>query len=139
MKNQNFQREIEKITEKDPRYSVEAYEFVSDAVVYTARLLERTSLKNRHISGKELLDGIRKYAIDQFGPLAGEVLKGWGIHDGRSVGDIVFNMVNNQLLGKTENDSIEDFNDGFDFEEAFGKPFAGEGRRRKVQPPPIID
>lgn len=138
MRDKKFIETVEEIVKTDPRYTIEAYEFVSNAVVYTARKLERNpSSVNRHISGGELLDGVKKYAIEQFGPMAGEILKSWGINDSISIGNIVFNLVNKKLLGASNNDSIDDFKEGFDFEEAFSKPFRPAKGEKEFEPPLI--
>ena len=76
-----------------------------------------------HVSGQELLDGIRDYALQQFGPMTLSVLEAWGIQRCEDFGEIVFNMVETRLLAKTEHDSRDDFKSGYDFHEAFRKPF----------------
>ena len=78
------------------------------------------------MSGKELLEGIREYAAQQFGPLAPTVFRSWGVRRTEDFGEIVFNLVESGLLGKTESDSREDFADGFDFDQAFDGPFSAE-------------
>jgi uncharacterized repeat protein (TIGR04138 family) len=137
MKQQEFTKAVEEIVQADPRFSPEAYEFISDAVAYTARKLGKAGrTRNRHITGQELLSGIREYALQQFGPLTLDVLRDWGIHDSLCIGHIVFNMVDSQLLGKSDQDSLKDFARGFDFVEAFSRPFAPEQERVPV--PPVI-
>lgn len=107
------------ILEADQRYTAEAYLFVREGLDHTVRQLE----KPRHVNGKELLAGIREYALQEFGPVAKRVLSEWGINECIDFGNIVFNLVNHGLLGKTDEDSIEDFMDGYDFTEAFIQPF----------------
>lgn len=107
------------ILEKDARYMPEAYLFVRDGLDHTVRKLEAP----RHISGEELLDGIREYALAEFGPVAKRVLSEWGINECVDFGHIVFNLVGEGLLGKTDKDSIKDFMNGYDFHEAFILPF----------------
>jgi uncharacterized repeat protein (TIGR04138 family) len=77
----------------------------------------------RHITGQELLDGIRQFALQQFGPMAVTVFEEWGVKNCRDFGDIVFNMVEISLLAKTDKDSRDDFQNGYDFTDAFRKPF----------------
>jgi uncharacterized repeat protein (TIGR04138 family) len=103
------------ILKKDNRYQLEAYKFVFEALEYTLKKIGT----HRHISGKELLDGIRNYALQQFGPLAKMVFNKWGIHRTDDFGEIVFNLVDAGLLGKTENDSRDDFKDQYDFNDVF--------------------
>jgi len=115
---------LEQILAKDARYQRDAYLFVKDALDYTQKLAVKTGPgKMRHVTGQELLAGIRTYALEQFGPMTLTVFAEWGIHSCHDFGEIVFNMVESSLLAKTEHDSREDFKDGYDFEEAFRKPF----------------
>ena len=119
MKYESIDDLLAPILEADKRYSVEAYLFVREGLDHTVSQLE----KPRHVTGQELLDGIREYALREFGPVAKRVLSEWGIKECIDFGNIVFNLVNHGLLGKTEEDTIEDFMDGYDFHEAFIQPF----------------
>ncbi|MBI1952870.1 MAG: hypothetical protein HYS41_01940 [Candidatus Omnitrophica bacterium] len=106
---------IQAVCKKDPRYKPEAYLFVLAGLHFTvSRLKER-----RHVTGQELLAGIRVHGLDQFGPLTQQVFEHWGVHTTEDFGHIVFNLVRVKLLGKTEEDSIEDFKGVYDFSEAF--------------------
>ena len=136
MNDLKFKEAVNQIVREDPRYSPEAYEFISKVVVFTMLNLERDKVSNHHVSGKELLEGFRQYAIQEFGPMAGEILKGWGLTDSNAVGNVVFNLVNRQLLGKSENDTLSDFKNGFDFEKAFSEPFKTD--TSKNTRPPLI-
>jgi len=115
----NFFKVVEEIVAKDPRYKVEAYEFVMSALNYTQRKLD----KRRHVTGQELLEGIREYGLERFGLMARTVFHNWGIRKTEDFGNVVFNMVDAGLMSKTEKDSIDDFKDGYDFEEAFDKGY----------------
>jgi len=108
---------IEKITEEDPRYDPEAYLFLMKGLNFTVGKLE----KPRHVSGQELTEGLRLYAIEQFGPMARTVLENWGISSTEDFGNIVFNMIDAKLFSKTETDSIDDFKSIYDFKEAFDR------------------
>lgn len=112
----NILRTIEEIAGRDIRYKIEAYNFVLEALNYTVRRLNRP----RHITGGELLEGIKQYAREQFGPMTRTVFEHWGITQTEDFGHIVFNLVEARLLGKTEQDSLEDFKGGYDFKEVFG-------------------
>ena len=111
---------------RDRRYSVHAYEFVYLALGFTQQAMGRDSSgkeeRRRHISGQELLEGIRRLAIDRFGLLALPVMKQWGVHRTEDFGEIVFNLVECGQLRKTEQDTRSDFANGYSFEEAFGGP-----------------
>lgn len=112
---QVFDETVREITTRDSRYAYEAYIFVSDALNFTHDRFK----KKRHVSGQQLLEGIRQFALDQFGPMTLTVLHEWGIKTTEDFGHIVFNMVEAKLMGKTKNDSIEDFKNAYDFKKAF--------------------
>ncbi len=103
------------ICERDPRYKDDAYEFVLEALSFTQKRLQRS----RHVSGKELLEGIKDLLLEKFGPLTLTVLQYWGITTTEDFGHIVFNMVEKKILSKTEEDNIESFRDVYDFEVVF--------------------
>ena len=119
MKHQGPEELLKEILSRDPRYTLEAYAFVRGGLEFTVHQLK----KPRHISGQELLEGIREFAIEEFGPMSKTVLNGWGIQRTEDVGEIVFNLVETGLLGKTDEDNRADFANGYDFDEAFRKPF----------------
>lgn len=124
MSDLSFDDALKLICSKDSRYEPDAYYFVSEGLTYTAKMLKRPRQgTGRHISGRELLEGIRGYAIQEFGPMALTVLRSWGITRTEDVGEIVFNMVEVGKLGKTDQDKREDFANGYDFTEAFAVPF----------------
>lgn len=108
---------METIADKDQRYKAEAYLFLMRGLDFTVNKLK----KPRHISGGELAKGLRLYAINQFGPLARAVLENWGISSTEDFGNIVFNLIEEKLLSKTDEDSIEDFKGVYDFKEAFNR------------------
>ena len=99
------------------------------AEVTVKELSEDKTRTSHHVSGQELLEGIRKYALDQYGPLTLTVFKDWNIKRCQDFGDIVFNLVDYGVLGKTDTDRLEDFHGGYDFKEAFLKPFVPRDRR----------
>lgn len=124
MQEINFDETIEEILANDPRFSREVYLFVREALDFTQKLVVKDNRGQlRHVSGQELLNGIRQYALQQFGPMAATVLEEWGVKNCRDFGEIVFNMVEGNLLAKTDKDSRNDFQNGYDFTEAFRKPF----------------
>ncbi len=116
----------EKILQRDSRYDLAAYLFIYEALAFTQRSLGRDDPRlkagERHVSGRELLDGIRRYAGRAFGPLAPVVFRSWGVHRTEGFGEIVFNLVQSDLLAKTDSDQREDFADGFDLDTAFDGP-----------------
>lgn len=126
MQKPSFEEAIEEIVQKDPRFDREAYFFVREGLDYTVKMLKKNPhgpAAQRHVTGQELLEGLRQYALEQFGPMSKTVLEQWGIRRCEDFGEIVFNMVESGILGKTEQDRREDFHGGYDFEEAFVRPF----------------
>jgi uncharacterized repeat protein (TIGR04138 family) len=136
---------IKGICGKDNRYAPGAYFFIIDALDYTARALNRGGKEGaaRHVSGQELSEGVRKFALQQFGPMALTVLRTWGVRRTEDFGELVYNLIESGKLGRTDTDRKEDFASGYDFEEAFATPFLPKGdkagtaprARRKRQPP----
>ncbi len=119
--------ETDQILREDPRYAADAYAFVGEALEFTTRKLDKPATgPGHHVTGAELLEGIRLYALQEFGPMAKTVLNAWGLRECRDFGHVVFNLVNKNILGKTEDDSLDDFNGGYDFDSAFRAPFAAE-------------
>ncbi len=136
MKNVSFNEAMEQILREDPRYDEHAYMFVRDALDHAIKRKSKSSERpGRHVSGAELLDSIRDYALKEFGPMAYTVLKHWGISGSEDFGNIVFNLVDAGILGKTDEDSREDFADGYDFDEVFRKPFLPGSSNYRTSPP----
>jgi uncharacterized repeat protein (TIGR04138 family) len=149
MNTANFDEALDQITQKDLRYQRDAYLFVREALDHTQKLVskagkgetrqageEEAEPKVRHVSGQELLEGIRAYALEQFGPMTLTVLNEWGVNRCEDFGEIVFNMVENHLLAKTKKDSREDFKGGYSFVEAFQQPFLPKERRPAISSEP---
>jgi uncharacterized repeat protein (TIGR04138 family) len=135
MHEANFDEGIDQIVLKDPRYTRDAYLLVRDALDFTKKSITRRDealiAEHEHVTGQELLIGIRDYVLAQFGPMAITVLAEWGITRCEDIGEIVFNIVEAGLFSKTETDSREDFQNGYDFEEAFRKPFLPQSKTPK--------
>jgi uncharacterized repeat protein (TIGR04138 family) len=137
MQEHDFSEVVDLIRREDPRFGKGAYQFVRQALDFTiSRLEERQPDRGtRHVRGPELLAGIREYALEQYGPMALTLLQEWNIQRCRDFGEIVFQLVDYGVLGKTEDDRIEDFCGGYEFEAAFLTPFlpAAKARRRGRQ------
>ena len=124
MQEISFEEALAEIQAKDPRYHREAYLFVREALDHTQKTVAKDVRgRIRHVTGQELLAGIRDFALEQFGPMAKTLLEEWGVRCCQDFGEIVFNMVEVSWLAKTNKDSRADFQDGYDFDEAFVKPF----------------
>jgi uncharacterized repeat protein (TIGR04138 family) len=124
MLHTTFADDVRTLCAADDRYAPDAYFFVREALDYTVKSLNKpTDGPKRHVSGRELLDGIRAYALNEYGPLSLRVLHNWGVTRTEDFGEIVFHLVEAGRLGKTDSDTREDFAEGYDFEEAFAAPF----------------
>ncbi|HJX98922.1 MAG TPA: Minf_1886 family protein [Chthoniobacterales bacterium] len=133
MQKIGFAEALDSIVGSDPRYQREAYIFLRDALDFTTKQQKKAKGTTvRHVSGPELLEGVRQYALKEFGPMVITVFESWGIRSCEDIGHMVFNLINAGIFGKTDEDSIEDFKSVFDFQEAFVKPFAPE---KKVPAP----
>ena len=129
MQEVNFDEVLEKLLAQDPRFAREAYHFTREALDFTQKLISRENKGAvRHVTGQELLDGIRQFALQQYGPMTVTVLEEWNVKNCRDFGDIVFNMVESGLLAKTDKDTRDDFQHGYDFTDAFHKPFWPQSR-----------
>lgn len=136
MKKIRFEEALAEILQSDRRYDAEAYQFVREALDFTIKLLDKPAEgPGRHVTGAELLEGIRQYALQEYGPMALTVLHRWGVRRCEDFGEIVFNMVEQGILGKTEQDRKEDFAGGYDFDTAFRQPFRAERKAGNAHPP----
>lgn len=152
MQAATFEEALDQLLAKDNRYHRDAYLFLREALDYTRKMLDRENKAGRvlkgvlreelkraareqHVTGQELLEGIRELALESFGPMALTVFEEWGINSCRDFGEMVFIMVENGLLKKTEKDSRADFENGYDFHVAFRMPFL-PGSKLTLTPPP---
>ena len=134
--NPSFQDTVNEIIKKDSRFEADAYFFLVEALDVTVKSIRKNQPDHgRHVSGKELLEGIKEYALDEFGPMTHTVFAEWGIHSTQDFGEIVFNLVEAGRLGKTESDSREDFKNAYDFDEAFLMPFEPQAEEPPPNPP----
>lgn len=106
---------IQALINQDSKYKFEAYSFILAALHFTMAGMKPP----RHITGREFCEGIRRYAVDQFGPMARTVLEHWGIKETLDFGHIVFALVEIGLMRKTEEDKLDDFRDVYQFATAF--------------------
>jgi uncharacterized repeat protein (TIGR04138 family) len=133
MQEVNFDTVLDVILAKDVRYTREAYHFLKDALDFTQKVIGKESHggSRHHVTGQELLDGLRQYSLQQFGPMTVTVFEEWGLLSCKDFGELVFNMVESGLLAKTDRDSRDDFQNGYDFTEAFCKPYWPESRLKR--------
>jgi uncharacterized repeat protein (TIGR04138 family) len=123
MQKLEFGEALDHILKQDPRYHADAYHFLRDGLDYTLKLRKRAKESTGHVSGQQLLEGIRQYALKQFGPMVPTVFESWGVRCGEDFGQMVFNLINAGIFGKSETDSIEDFKGGYTFQNAFVAPY----------------
>lgn len=128
---------LAEVVRKDPRYAYEAYEFVFAALHHTQKMLGRLPREQagvssprltepaaaHHVSGQELVQGIRDLALREFGLMAPAVFRLWGIRRTDDFGEIVFNLVESNLMSKTEEDCRENFHNLFDLDQALVKDY----------------
>jgi uncharacterized repeat protein (TIGR04138 family) len=115
---------LEELARRDPRYAVEAYEFVFAALAHTLRRLGRTPpggagpWEGGHVSVAELLDGARDLALREYGLLARVVFHAWGVDATDDLGEVVFNLVSAGLMDPTPDDQRGRFHNAFDLDQA---------------------
>jgi uncharacterized repeat protein (TIGR04138 family) len=130
---------IAQLLEEDRRYPLEAYIFVFEALHFAQNVLgmgtespsepldpepgEQDPGPQHHVTGQELCEAIRQFALEQYGYMAKVVLNNWGLHTTGDFGEIVFNLIRIGRMRKTPHDRREDFNDVYDFETAFRQQF----------------
>ena len=124
--NEEFYSIVADLTRKDVRYHPEAYEFVMEALSYSQKKFK----KPKHVTGRELLRGIRNLLLKKFGPMTMTVLKHWGVRATDDFGNIVFNLVEYRILSKDTQDHYESFKNAYDFEEVFNKGYRKQLARR---------
>ncbi len=131
MQDPDFGEIVDLICKEDGRYDKRAYLFVRQGLDSTVKNLKKHDparvQRSPHVSGRELLEGLRTYALDQYGPLTKTVFESWGVRRCSDFGEIVFNLIEYNVFSKTESDRREDFADVYDFDEAFVKPFQPAG------------
>ncbi len=125
MNSNSFDEVVKRIYSTDDRYDPDAYYFLREALDATVAALGRQQEgRPQHVSGEELARGIRDHARSEFGPLAFLVLSEWGIRCTQDFGEMVYNLIEAGVMGKTPSDSRRDFKDVYDFAEAFVVPYA---------------
>jgi uncharacterized repeat protein (TIGR04138 family) len=117
---------LNEIVARTGLYPVEAFEFVRSGLGYTAQKVypddEKLSESEQHVSGRQLCYGLRDFAIRRYGLLAKPVLYHWNVRRTGDFGRIVFAMIDSGMMRKTPQDCIEDFDNVFDFAQAFEPP-----------------
>lgn len=126
----DFESAVAAAIKQDSRYHGDAYAFVRDALDFTIKKTRsEPGIHDRHVSGQEVLEGFRLLALQEFGPMALTVLEEWGIHRCEDVGQIVFNLIEQGVFGRSPTDAREDFRSLYEFQRAFTEPFLPPSRR----------
>ena len=123
---QTQKKSLEQVVDECGRYPLEAFEFVRHGLNYTVQQIHGDTRHKEeaacHVSGRQLCQGLRNYAVLRYGVMARPVLGHWGVHRTADFGRIVFAMVDSKLMQKTDHDEVRDFEAVFDFDEAFLPP-----------------
>lgn len=127
----DFDEATRALCEKDKRYTPQAYHLVRLALDYAQKKVHGEAKKskegshapNRHVTGEQLLDGFREYVLNTYGPMSYHLLQNWGLKKTVDVGHIVFGLIDQGLFGRSDDDNLSDFENLFDFKEAFLRPF----------------
>jgi len=134
MQDLDFNEVVTLICKEDPRFSKSAYGFVRQGLDFTVKELKKSDSsragKSLHVTGEELLMGMRAFALDQFGPMARTVLREWGLIKCGDFGDIVFNLIEYNVFSRNAQDQRKDFAEFYTFEEAFDAPFRPKEQRQ---------
>ena len=113
-------KKLEQVAEEDGRYTPQAVKFVYEGLGYTGK---KIATKQRHVSGQTLAQGLKQLAIEKWGRLAMLVLDSWNIRTTRDFGEIVWLMIRHNWMSAQPDDTIEDFDDVYDFKTAFKDQF----------------
>lgn len=127
-------RDMRKLLKEDSRYRYEAYQFIREALQFAHENMpelsgsavaaeSRSQSRPRHITGQQLCEACRRYAIDQYGFLAPMVLNSWGVSSTGDFGEIVYNLIRIEQMRKSDSDRREDFDDVYPFDGAFEPDF----------------
>ncbi|MHC4293404.1 MAG: Minf_1886 family protein [Planctomycetota bacterium] len=115
-----MKKKLEQIAREDGRYSPKAFGFVYEGLGHT---IEKVCEEPEHVSGQALCEGLRKLALKKWGRLAILVLDTWGIKNTHDFGEIVYMMIEHKWMSAQSNDSVDDFNDVYDFNAVFKEQF----------------
>lgn len=118
----SFEEAVGRSVDRDPRFHPAAYDFVRDALHVAVKKF-RDGDEMKHVSGQELLEGVRDYALKEYGPMSLTVLQVWGIRKGLDVGHIVYNLIDAGYFGRSDGDSLQDFDNGFSFDRELTRPY----------------
>jgi uncharacterized repeat protein (TIGR04138 family) len=111
-----MKEKLEKIAREDGRFSPNAVRFVYEGLGYTVK---NVVPKPGHVTGQTLCEGLKKLALEKWGGLAMLVLNTWGVKTTRDFGEIVYLLITHKWMSAQPTDTIDDFNDVYDFKAVF--------------------
>ena len=140
MDHQKFDEAIKTVLARESRFDRAAYYFLRDALDYTLKQRKKTTGSHSHVTGPQLLEGVRQHALKSFGPMVPTVFEYWGVRRTDDFGVMVFALVEVGIFGKTDSDSLADFKGVYTFHDAFVAPFlprqpAAPARKIAVETP----
>lgn len=118
---------LQELCRRDTRYPFEAYDFVYQALGYVQHEMKKKgTIKEgpNHVTGQQLSEGCRDFAIQEYGMMAGTVLNTWNIKETADIGELVYNLININLMTKTDTDRKEDFHNVYDMKKALANGFS---------------
>ena len=104
-------RKIEEHCFASGKYTPDAYEFITRSVIDQVSSLSAP----RHLSAREVLQGVQDQLTDSFGFLAVEILRDWKIRTASDIGEIIFDLIALGILAASEDDKRSDFDIDFVF------------------------
>jgi uncharacterized repeat protein (TIGR04138 family) len=123
MRVSHFDQAVKNICAKNSRIDKGAYDFLREALDYTSEKSKKEGTGSNHVSAAELLEGIKEFALKEFGPMAATLFQEWNVRYCADIGEMVFSLIDEGIFSKQESDRREDFCEIFDFQQAFVYPF----------------
>ena len=115
-----MKKSLETIANEDGRFSPKALKFVLEGLDYTAK---KMTTERKHVRGQTLCKGLKELALERWGRLVVLVLNTWGVKTTRDFGEIVYSLIEHKWMSTQPTDSIDDFNDVYDFKTVFEDQF----------------
>lgn len=137
MQKLDFTDAVTILTDTDSRYHADAYFFLREALDHAVKLRKRQLGESGHVTGQQLCEAVRQMANKSFGPMVPTVFEYWGIQRTDDFGEMVWNLIELGVFGRTETDTREDFKGVYSFDEAFVQPYlpnSSQRTERKVRP-----
>ncbi|MDR3228796.1 MAG: hypothetical protein LBT53_05225 [Puniceicoccales bacterium] len=131
-----FAGAVEKIIASDPRFARGAYYFVRTGLDHTVKGMTKSTkppkagVPRSHVTARQLLNGLCEFALEQYGPMSLTLFARWGITTTDDIGAIVFNLIEANILGRSNTDSRDDFKNTLDLKSELHSPFTPQVRTR---------